>query len=91
MILLVAFGTADNGNLWVQKRYNFETIADAVETGEGVDKMEGFFVVHFSYDAPKNADEGVVVYEHNTDGYLLSCSPFVKVMKEGYPSCPLPV
>ena len=81
MFILVNFGTSQHG-MWNMKRFNYPTIAEAVEAGEKTTMDEcglGFVVLHSYYEAGKNDDEMKVVYEENTDSVEVKVFPYISV------------
>jgi hypothetical protein len=74
---------SENG-LWNRKRYNFDTILDAVEVGEKVTMDEcglGFVVIASWYEDGKNSDEMKVVYEENASSVEVSVFPSISVKR----------
>ena len=81
LFILVNFGTSDHG-LWNMKRFNYPTIAEAVEAGEATTKEEngeGFVVISSYYDAGKNDDEAKVVYKENAETVEVQTFPYICV------------
>ena len=85
MSILVNFGVASNLNyLWNIKRFNFSTIAEAVEAGEMVTMNEcglGFVVIASYYEPGKNDDEMKVVYSENADNVEVQVFPHIAVKR----------
>ena len=85
MFILVNFGVDSNLNyLWNIKRFNFSTIAEAVEAGEMVTMNEcglGFVVIASYYEPGKNDDEMKVVYSENADGVDVQVFPHIAVKR----------
>jgi hypothetical protein len=85
MFILVNFGYEATGKyLWNIKRFNFSTIAEAVEAGGMVTKNEdgeGFVVIASFYEDGKNSDEMKVVYEENTESVEVQVFPHISVRK----------
>ena len=63
MITLVAFGHHVDGSVWQENRYHFDTVLDAVETGEDVSRVEGFYVLETHYDSEYDSDVTTILYE----------------------------
>ena len=81
MFILLNFGTNEHG-LWNMKRFNYPTIAEAVEAGEMVTMNEcglGFVVIASFYEDGKNRDEMKVVYEENTESVEVKVFPHISV------------
>ena len=85
MFILVNFGVDPTLKyLWNMKRFNFSTVAEAVETGEMVTMNEcglGFVVIATFYDDGKDCDDLKVVYEENTDGVEVQVFPHIGVKR----------
>ena len=89
MFILVNFGYEGTDKyLWNMKRFNFSTIAEAVEAGEeSINSRpfnkdnEGFVVIASFYEDGKNSDEMKVVYEENTDSVEVQVFPHISVRK----------
>ena len=85
MFILVNFGVDSNLNyLWNIKRFNFSTIAEAVEAGEMVTMNEcglGFVVIASYYEPGKNDDEMKVVYSENAEGVDVQVFPSISVKR----------
>ena len=85
MFILVNFGVDSNLNyLWNIKRFNFSTIAEAVEAGEMVTMNEcglGFVVIASYYEPGKNDDEMKVVYSENAEGVDVQVFPYICVKR----------
>ena len=85
MFILVNFGVSSNLNyLWNIKRFNFSTIAEAVEAGEMVTMNEcglGFVVIASYYEPGKNDDEMKVVYSENADNVEVQVFPHIAVKR----------
>ena len=85
MFILVNFGVDSNLNyLWNIKRFNFSTIAEAVEAGEMVTMNEtglGFVVIASYYEPGKNDDEMKVVYSENAEGVDVQVFPHIAVKR----------
>ena len=85
MFILVNFGVDSNLNyLWNIKRFNFSTIAEAVEAGEMVTMNEcglGFVVIASYYEPGKNDDEMKVVYSENAEGVDVQVFPHISVKR----------
>ena len=85
MFILVNFGVDSNLNyLWNIKRFNFSTIAEAVEAGEMVTMNEcglGFVVIASYYEPGKNDDDIKVVYSENAEGVYLQVFPSISVKR----------
>ena len=85
MFILVNFGFDSNLKyLWNIKRFNFSTIAEAVEAGEMVtmnEKGEGFVVIASYYEPGKNDDEMKVVYSENAEGVDVQVFPHISVKR----------
>ena len=79
MITLVAFGHHVDGSVWQENRYHFDTVLDAVETGEDVSRVEGFYVLETHYDSEYNSDVTTVLYEESTENMSLQVSPVFRV------------
>ena len=83
MFILVNFGTSEHG-LWNMKRFNYLTIAEAVEAGEATTKDEdgdGFVVLHSYYEGGKNDDEMKVVYKENADDVEVQVFPYICIKR----------
>ena len=85
MFILVNFGVDSNLNyLWNIKRFNFSTIAEAVEAGEATtqkEKGQGFVVIASYYEPGKNDDEMKVVYSENAEGVDVQVFPYICVKR----------
>lgn len=85
MFILVNFGVDSTLKyLWNIKRFNFSTIAEAVEAGEMVTMNEcglGFVVIASFYDDGEDRDDMKVVYEENTDGVEVQVFPHIAVRR----------
>jgi hypothetical protein len=81
MILFVAFGTHPDGTIWQESRYQFESILEASNEAEKVSDVEGYYVLHTRYSSDVDDDITDIVYEENTEGYSIQCSPFIRVSK----------
>ena len=85
MFILVNFGFDSNLKyLWNIKRFNFSTIAEAVEAGEMVTMNEcglGFVVIASYYEPGKNDDEMKVVYSENAEGVDVQVFPHISVKR----------
>ena len=85
MFILVNFGFDSNLKyLWNIKRFNFSTIAEAVEAGEMVTMNEcglGFVVIASYYEPGKNDDEMKVVYSENAEGVDVQVFPSISVKR----------
>ena len=83
MFILVNFGTNSNC-FWNMKRFNFSTIAEAVEAGEMVTMNEcglGFVVIASYYEPGKNDDEMEVVYKENAEDVEIQVFPHICVKR----------
>ena len=85
MFILVNFGVDSNLNyLWNIKRFNFSTIAEAVEAGEMVTMNEcglGFVVIASYYEPGKNDDAMKVVCSENAEGVAVKVFPHISVKR----------
>ena len=83
MFILLNFGTNEHG-LWNMKRFNYSTIAEAVEAGEETTTNEdgtGFVVIASYYEPGKNDDEMEVVYSENADNVKVQVFPYICVKR----------
>ena len=83
MFILVNFGNDPSQGVWNMKRFNFPTIADAVEVGERTtikeNGGEGFVILHSYFDSDKGYDRMEVVYSENADGVDIQVFPYICV------------
>lgn len=79
MISLVAFGRYEDGGVWQEHRYQYPNVLEAVNDGENVSRVEGFYVLETRYDPNFNLDKVTVIYEENTENYGLRVDPTIRV------------